>query len=426
MRKLAALFASITVSILILELGTPIVYSWLRETPFSADQLRLKLFQTEPSAAVAPTPESPIYIADKTLHPYLGYAADTTDARINRFGLLGPNPLDPKPPDTVVVGIFGGSVALAFADASEWLIAALHEYPEFADTRFHVLSLSLDGYKQPQQLMLLSYLLSLGVDLDIVINLDGYNEIALPLVENLPAGIYPFYPRSWTLFSRKGFDRDLALEFASIQRTIESRESWRRAMSRLPFRRSAFGLALWERIDGRLEAEQQEADARLRQKLNDGGRDLQTSGPFSPFKSARDLFRRSAEVWAASSKQMAALCGANEIQYFHFLQPNQYNEGTKTFTDAEVRIALEKTQPGIESDRAVRGGYPLLRRQGALLKREGVPFFDLGMVFRDTPESVYIDPCCHVNDLGNRIMANEIAATIAAAQIPEDAASSPR
>ena len=35
------------------------------------------------------------------------------------------------------------------------------------------------GYKQPQQLAALSEALLLGVPLDVVVNIDGYNEVAL-------------------------------------------------------------------------------------------------------------------------------------------------------------------------------------------------------------------------------------------------------
>ena len=33
---------------------------------------------------------------------------------------------------------------------------------------------------------------------------------------------------------------------------------------------------------------------------------------------------------------------------------------------------------------------------------------DLAMIFKNEPGTVYIDNCCHLNDLGNSIMAEEI------------------
>ena len=40
-------------------------------------------------------------------------------------------------------------------------------------------------------------------------------------------------------------------------------------------------------------------------------------------------------------------------------------------------------------------------------------FHDLTRVFADHPESIYFDDCCHVNRLGNQILAEAIAGAIA-------------
>src|SRR6185436_13391576 len=41
------------------------------------------------------------------------------------------------------------------------------------------LCFSHEGYKQPQQLLVLAYFLSIGQPLDLVVNIDGFNEVAL-------------------------------------------------------------------------------------------------------------------------------------------------------------------------------------------------------------------------------------------------------
>ena len=65
----------------------------------------------------------------------------------------------------------------------------------FPNNRFKVYNAAIPGGKQPQQLFLLNYLLLLGYEFDIVINIDGYNEVVFPLAENLPNGLWPHYPR---------------------------------------------------------------------------------------------------------------------------------------------------------------------------------------------------------------------------------------
>jgi len=54
--------------------------------------------------------------------------------------------------------------------------------------------LGFPGYKQPQQLLALAYFLSLGAEYDLIINLDGYNDIVLPVTDNYNLGSTPFSP----------------------------------------------------------------------------------------------------------------------------------------------------------------------------------------------------------------------------------------
>ena len=49
----------------------------------------------------------------------------------------------------------------------------------FKDRELVPLCLSHEGYKQPQQLLVLAYFLSIGQPFDLVVNIDGFNEVAL-------------------------------------------------------------------------------------------------------------------------------------------------------------------------------------------------------------------------------------------------------
>jgi hypothetical protein len=60
-----------------------------------------------------------------------------------------------------------------------------------------VLKLAIGAYKQPQQLITLSYLLSLGAKFDYIINIDGFNEVTLPIIENSNLNIHPAFPMYW-------------------------------------------------------------------------------------------------------------------------------------------------------------------------------------------------------------------------------------
>ena len=107
---------------------------------------------------------------------------------------------------------------------------------------------------------------------------------------------------------------------------------------------------------------------------------------------------------------MYKLCLANEIQYFHFLQANLYVEGSKNMSSKEREVAIVKDNLGYNP--GARRGYPIMIEEGKNLWKEGFPFFDLTMIFRDVDEPIYADSCCHYNQLGNDIQSRKIAQTI--------------
>src|SRR6185503_297529 len=84
-----------------------------------------------------------------------------------------------------LVGIFGGSVARAFCDrGTPRLIAVLQRDQTLAGKEIVTLCFSHEGYKQPQQLLVLAYFLSIGQQFDMVVNLDGLNDVALGSLNN--------------------------------------------------------------------------------------------------------------------------------------------------------------------------------------------------------------------------------------------------
>jgi len=45
--------------------------------------------------------------------------------------------------------------------------------------------------------MTLNFYLAMDAYFDIIINVDGFNEIAWPPVDNIPHGATPYFPRIW-------------------------------------------------------------------------------------------------------------------------------------------------------------------------------------------------------------------------------------
>jgi hypothetical protein len=168
------------------------------------------------------------------------------------------------------------------------------------------------------------------------------------------------------------------------------------------------GLA-WTLLDRQLAARIAAAEASLVAE-RPRTRDPQAQGPRLP--GGEDVQAGAAALWQQSSLQMARLCAGLGIPYFHFLQPNQYVPDGKPMGEAERRVAWRAESPfraGVER------GYPRLREAGAALAAQGVAFQDLSGLFRDVPEPLYVDDCCHLDERGNRRLAAAIGSAIATA-----------
>ena len=404
--KLALSAVALVVAIALLEWASTLVYRHLQDEPFSKQRIRARLTASgTPEALQLGGVDLPSFVENKALHPYLGYVFDREpDSRaVNRFGFRGRSPLLAKSGGELVVAIFGGSVAMSLP--LEILRQELEKFHPYRDRPIAFVNLAMSGYKQPQQLLALSYFLALGARFDVVINLDGFNDVVLPYVDNLPAHVHPSFPRLWHLYSRKGFDRKAVSSYAAIEQARRERARWSVRLAGSSLKSSAFVLTLWDTIDRRKQREISVATAELNRILQDAEPNFQTSGPLVQGAQFEPLLRETIQLWAGSSRQMASSCRANGIRYFHFLQPNQYVEGSKPMGKVERRTAIA---PGRYGELAGHG-YPMLIEAGRVLAREGVPFSDLTRVYESEERAVYVDTCCHFNELGYKILIAEMA-----------------
>jgi hypothetical protein len=375
----------------------------------------------QPNMEGARAGEAPDWIATEVIHPYLGFVLDRAiphpcnpdldgyhDAMEYGFPCSEAPLIEKRSSDTVIVGLYGGSVAAGFATyGAHRLTEELHRFPPFANKRIRIASFSVPGYKQPQQLMALSYFLMLGAQFDLVVNLDGFNEVALPATENAPKGVFPFFPRSW-YFRTASFDTTTRRAMGEVSFLEDRRVERARAFSRAPWRYSASASLVWSLLD-RLD---ETRIARLQNALLKAPSPQHayvTTGPTRTYATADAIYPDSADVWRRGSSLMNQLATANGAVYFDFLQPNQYVAGSKPFTDAERRVALTDPFGFMHS---VEVGYPLLQRAGMELARGGVHFHDMTGVFAKEGQSLYIDACCHFNPRGYDILAHAMGRAI--------------
>jgi hypothetical protein len=130
------------------------------------------------------------------------------------------------------------------------------------------------------------------------------------------------------------------------------------------------------------------------------------TGPKHGLKSEEEMYQELVRIWQRCSLQLHRICQAHGIRYYHFLQPNQYDPGSKPLGPREKQIAWLADQP---LRAGVLHGYPLLRKAGKHLIKQGVRYHDLTQIFSGHPEVLYLDTCCHLNGEGNQVLAEAIA-----------------
>lgn len=361
------------------------------------------------------------------IHPYVGQvvapgpegddgaspaASGALDLRDFGFPFGGPLVREPRP-DAVVMGVFGGSAAAYFAEAGapQRLFAHLQSLERFRGKELVVLCTAQGGLKQPQSLMTLSYLLSLGARLDVLILLDGFNEVTLPFAENQARGVFPFFPAGWAFrlpdAGLGGARRALLQDVTYLERRRAERAG---RLLGSPLRHSRAALTGWLIADRRAASHIVDRKLALLE-VRDDELGYEARGPRWPAGDREALMRDLVATWRESSRQMAALARTYDFSFYHFLQPNQYVVGSKPM-GSEERAAARS--PGHPYGRFVPLGYSMLREAGAELQQAGVSFHDLTMAFAEVTEPLYIDDCCHVNPHGNEILADAMADAILA------------
>jgi hypothetical protein len=412
------LFGAVAVAVAIagIEAG-----SWLLLRLAAVPELepRLRQLLSDPDAVRplrALRHQEPEGFREEAIHPYLGFVtvppSQVRDGplTLEALGLPGGGPLVREArPDTLVLGVFGGSLAQYFAigDGPQRLFTGLQSLPEFAGRRLVVLNAAHSSYKQPQAEMALSYLLALGAHLDLVILIDGFNEVAGAPLEYENTGLFPLYPSRWVLrVANLDADTKMRLLIGEIAYRKEERARWADRLLHSRALHSRTVALLWAFYDGHTDATLAARRQDLARRRSGQAEEFVATGP--RYRDEGRLYDDLVTAWAAGSLGMHAVAREHGFRFFHFLQPNQHVRGSKPLAPEEVEILRggEVYAPHVER------GYPLLRAKGDELRRRGVAFADLTEVFAELPEPIYVDNCCHVGPHGNELLADAMAAAI--------------
>ena len=352
------------------------------------------------SRSIFPPPPPPIIYAKtnaateyaaarKVSHPFYGFADPAPGNALNA------RPPRQRQEDTVLVGLLGGSVA---QEAAPFLQAALARW--FAanqPSRQPIVSeLAGPSARQPQQTLIVAYTLLLGGEFDLIVNLDGINEMTA--VQGIEEERISFFPPYWGRQVALTAEEILLAGHINILRREQTRRAAVRENSIL--RGSAlFGLLnRWRRERNAAEI------IRRNQQLATvaAGYSLEKHGPGQEWKRAEGLRPAAARFWYRSSLLLARLAALGGADYYHFLQPNQYVPAAKPLSPEERETAYA---PRGSYKSVVERGYPLLREFHRDLQNQGVNYFDLTGIFAAHPETLYRDKCCHLNARGNELLA---------------------
>lgn len=311
--------------------------------------------------------------------------------------------------NALVVAIVGGSVADDVA--AELRTALLQRFSAFRprlDAEPTLVNLANPGYRQPQQAAVLVNMVASGARLDIVVNLDGFNDVTITARLDGLVGPYALVPRNWIILSSAN---DHQAKIAGIRRL---REEEKELIAAHPWEDPLYGSAVFgllmryrlDRIERLIVLEHHElADAIPNAMRNDDSKSLIDLPKAMTGYSADGSSRKGPDSWCRGSRLMAGVVEKLGARYYHFLQPSQYVPGAKPLSDDERDNAFA---PRYRPGREYRKAYPLLMDCGRRLQAEGVKFFDLSDIFAGHTETLYVDICCHLNQRGEELLAEHM------------------
>ncbi len=340
------------------------------------------------------------------LHPYLGFVYDRTyNAAVGPLGFVGDDILTHVAPEEYNVVVTGGSVAANFfvltaMDFKKRLAAV----PELAGKKINMACVAIAGYKQPQQLLAVNYLLSLGARIDLLVNIDGFNEITLPFNDNYPSGVFVFYPTMWKDLTDDLGDSRRRTLVGELSLTDWARTTLAGWFSSAVLDRSMIADLAWVLADDILNGKAKKILHELERSTGTLAA-FQTGPPNQGDQGA--IQDRLADNWAESSRLMHDLARSGRFAYVHVLQPNQYVPGSKPLSENEEKTAITRT-PGVAETTAQ--GYGRLARRIPGLEQAGVHVLDATMIFENVREDLYFDTCCHFNARGNAILLDAVMA----------------
>jgi len=401
MKRLAFYLLSIVLCYVLLESFVFGIYSLTNHRYFSFEntrkELRIVHKDTQTDRFGQKIIEAKPGLVDIALHPYLGYGPP---AGLYEYA---------NDSSEVMVGITGASVSQQFYEdkaAVEELKKTISAIPAYHGRPVHVVNLALAAYKQPQQSIAVMLYLTFGGRLDILINLDGHNEMVDAQENPTFHEIFYGYPTAYFWHDVVDPFHEVGENHAigKIMMLRMLRQQWADLFEALPpLQYSVTALTLWKygdlMFDNHINAIEQ-----IRMSMQQDNRLLQ--GPYTPLDTD-ELMNRALHVWTEGSLLIQKLSELHEFRYYHFLQPVPNLPGTKPFSEKEQHTVANQREQAMDV-----ACYAKLRVKLPELQKQGVKIYDITDIFSKTTRNIYRDSCCHVNHAGNMAFAQKFGETI--------------
>lgn len=382
---------------------------------------------------------APIKVLDTVFHPYAGYSIrrslknpkfpEENFYYVNNegFGITwnyyrkqGENCCDipVRPGDNqYLVAIHGGSLARNYARyvrQSGYLAKRLAALPAAAGKEIIIVNLALSGYRQPQQLMIQSYMQSLGQSFDLVINIDGYNEVYHGWL-NHEQGVDIAFPAADIWGAMHYYLERLNMEVDDDQGIKSIYHLWRSQGHNRQAVQCRFGLCyLYHFTLGHYFATGKYSNDLSKfskvagntthfLRLASSPKGYLPSATAGAFAAEQVLYKAIAGIWGRSHAQMANIVSRTGGRYIGILQPNLYFSRGRKFEAANPSAWLKNFS------RPVEIGYPFLVQEAERLSKAGLPVIDGTMALEDAPQAArYTDDCCHINDTARKHLTDFI------------------
>jgi hypothetical protein len=369
------------------------------------------------------------------LHPYFGffniYSDDfqrRTNLLANNFGFIQPGTMKEKffpccdfpmlpenHSDLYFIAVFGNSIAQGVGwqmQARPWIEERLKKLPKLKGRRAVVLNLGAGGYKQPQHLFLLAYLLATGMKFDLVLYYTSPYE-ALSAKTNGLTGLAVEYPsRSvWESLSRS-LEQLAATDEVSVLGIFFLRAA-QNTQRRLDQCQTASCIVAYRPL---LKFERAVAEMLSAGKSSRDELEHFVNFPAPPATEKVTDFDRAAVLsWQRSTVMMADLTKVTGGQFMGILMPTPWIHPSGLLpphsTPDQVAYYSKEIPPITEE----------LRRASADMRAAGVNIIDASNIFDEVSmESVYGDQGGHLNEGGlDKMVAMTLDTLIGSTKEPD-------